>query len=255
MRRARILVLGIVTAIGLATTAGACGSFDSDDPAVAAADAAGEASLTPDASTSSDGDAGSTDGPSARDASDGRIVFLSSEEYVGAMPYQPGELDGLAAADRLCKGLADKVPALSGRQWRAWLSSTRANAVTRALGTMPIPTDVRLTDGTVVFPKGFVLDTTADGGVSAPSHPINMTEKGTVLRATEVWTGCDQLGRVYSPAHTCNDWRAPTDDAGPGEALTGWAELSPFEANWTATGSSSARSCTNVHRLYCFEAP
>ena len=155
------------------------------------------------------------------------IVFVSSGTY-------DGDLGGPSGADSKCADLAAPVPALAGKQWRAWVSDGNGDAKDRIADE-----EYRLVDGTtkVVDDLADLID--GDG----LDHAIDKDESGAAATGG-AWTGTDQFGEHRS-SYSCSLWDVDTALTVGG---TGNVELSGI--SWTYTGSGT---CDSSYRIYCFE--
>ena len=152
-------------------------------------------------------------------------VFLTSST-------QNGNFGGLQGADDTCRDLANA--ASLGGTWKAWLSTSTANAKDR-IGNYKY---VRM-DGLLVANGKTDL---TDGTIS---NPININENGVVDSVEPyAWTGTTSQGLLTS--NTCVDWN---DRYVNGEI--GYSHSQVTDSRWTDLGT---RSCGNLtQHLYCFE--
>ena len=224
----RLFLLGTLSALPVWLVA--CVGDDSIAQDAAAQDSAA------DNTTPQDSSADVAPSDAAQDANDAGVeaaspitrAFLSSKKYYG------DSIGGLAQADTDCQLLA--TAASRGTGWKAWLSSTTANAKDRLdLGTGSI----MLVDGlTTVVAHG--TDLLGDGGLL---HAIDHDETGTQVAPSIVWTGT-AVGGVVSATNgaPCGDWTSPDGGATAGGSnQTG--------ATWT---SDAIEPCTNSYPIYCF---
>lgn len=153
-----------------------------------------------------------------------RRVFATAQRY-------NGNLGGVPGADAKCQAAADG--ANLGGEWRAWISTSAAQASLRfeAGGAW-----VQVDGATVVFDGLAALSAGARAAVS-------LTETGAAATGP-VWTGTDLEGRPSLV--DCESWTttAPVVQATVGTATAAGAA-------WTDRGAPI--SCTSSARLYCFE--
>lgn len=238
----------------------ACSSFESAvDPPV---DEAGEGGIV----VTDTGLADSTPVDSAvpKDAAprDFLYVFVSSAEHIGQFPPPVGgsAVNGFDGANAFCKSLADvsTFDQLRSLKWVAWLAADGQKEPWRRLpvktGTRILATPYRLRDGTEVFPKGFLFETTTDDAglvVRAVPEVAIVLDEQTAPSHTNlsVWTGTTREMQTH-PAN-CRGWNADVDGGGFG-GLLGSTSNTAF---WAASGDLGAPPCTEMHHLYCFEVP
>lgn len=176
-------------------------------------------------------------------ASVGRRVFVTSALYQGSFANgtrdDAGAALGAVVADENCQRLADDA-GLGGR-WRAWLSSSRGDAIEHVTGSGPWS----LVTGEVVFPSSVL---------QLPAHAIDRDERGGMVSAgsAAVWTGTAPNGRAIArdamfDTYDCYLWGFSGNDR-----LTGGRVGSALatSAAWT---SSTTSACNQMARLYCFE--
>jgi hypothetical protein len=158
-------------------------------------------------------------------------VFVTSEGAVLG--------EGLSGADGRCQSVA-QMAGLPG-SYRAWLSSTQADAATRITHASVRP--ILRVDLEVVAESAEAL---AAGALLAP---IRVSESGALiavkLQCGEglVWTGTNSQGALG--LSNCDDWTLT--EGGAGQA--GHPEAS--DETWTEAGCQVA--CSGALRLYCFE--
>jgi len=176
-----------------------------------------------------------------------KVVFVTTNTYTG-------NLGGLAGADATCQSVADGVPALAGRTFKAWLSSSTVSAASRfTQATVPYTR----TDGVVVADNWADL---VDGTLDAP---INRTETGATMIATrKAWTGTQTNGGINYPGSAtnhCDDWTTSNPPANGG-SYAGYVDRTT--CLWThgnpqneaeCGGSASTLPCSNGFSLFCFE--
>jgi len=173
------------------------------------------------------------------DATDGssnptfRYVFVTSTAVIGNFTGTNPDTVCAAHANDTDAGAA---AALKGRTWRAWISYSNpqqhASARLGVQSTIPY----RLLDATIVA-NNYTDLVSGDIG-----HAINISEKGTEIAASPVWTGTTKFGMSVTD---CNSWTAVAmgimGKVGSSGAASG---------EWSETGD---QSCTATARLYCFE--
>lgn len=233
---ARALVAGALVASGLMACVG--------DPVPAIV-------VIPDASTASASDGAvppettgaEVDGGAGADAtfttdalaSDGgqptsRVVFLSSKVLGGVQPT------GVAAFDAHCQSLAGAVSALSGKKFKAWLSTTDEAAVDH-VGARGYLGEYRSMANKRIAANGAAL---VSGNLDAK---MNVTETGIAIDTT-VWTGTKPNGTVIAGG-TCGNWKTQTTGAiGSSDQVDG---------RWT--DDTTTTPCGTTGPVYCFEAP
>jgi len=167
-------------------------------------------------------------------------VFVSSTIYSG------GQIGNAAGGDTKCQSLA-QAAGLTGT-YKAWLSTTAADATTRLThATIPYI----LVDGTQVAASFTDL---TDGTLA---NPINKTEAGGVPPASEaicdantdwVHTGTREDGTLYDPNATCTNF---TVDTGGG----GFGRFGVVSGSWTLQcgGGAPVNYCGKRAHIYCFE--
>ena len=200
--------------------------------------------------------------PEAVAPRDFRYVFVSSAAHVGQFPPPDGgsAVNGFDGANAFCKELADasKFDQLRSLKWVAWLAANGQNEPWRRLpvklGTTFLTTAYRLRDGTEVFPKGFLFETTTDdAGASSRAVPkvsIVLDEQTDPSRSTlSVWTGTT-LDMQTHPSN-CGGWNADIDGGAGGGLLGTTSDL----ASWSHSGNLGGPPCTEAHHVYCFEVP
>ena len=158
------------------------------------------------------------------------VVFVSSSEHEGTA------LLGVLVADAVCMALAAKQPALAGRKFVAWLSSSGLDVKAR-IGTSQRV--YRLPDAN----KTQVASNTAALLSGKLDAPIDHHEDGNVVGApVVVWTGTAPNG--LATGADCGSW------SGGGMGTIG---LAPFtDANWT---QADTIDCAVQQRIYCIETP
>jgi hypothetical protein len=150
-------------------------------------------------------------------------VFVTGRRY-------PGDLRGLAGADRKCQRRAERAGL--GGTWTAWLSDSTADAIDR------IPDgQYQLIDGTQVANDKADL---TDGFLNAA---INLNEFGET-QSGFVWTGTQDDGT--GTGNNCNDWTDSSTESGGDRGAT-----DVRNSEWTLLNADPAQ-CSERYRLYCF---
>jgi hypothetical protein len=173
-----------------------------------------------------------------------RIVFLSSDAYTGS-------LGGVSGADLKCRALAKGAGLVNAGKFRAWISDTVNNPLSRfdQTGVDGLPYAMR--NGKIIAAN--FLELTEDG----PRTGISITEKGTTLLQEYVWTNTTAFGETFIGETHCSEWtsnnaqlkgrmglNAVTVEQGPDWEF--WRD----ERHWTSHG---VQTCFDSARLYCFE--
>jgi hypothetical protein len=173
------------------------------------------------------------------DAPDGSVlkrVFVTKARFNADLKTLGGGFDGLDGGDRLCNDAAN-VAGLGG-SWKAWLSATDVDAISRIADVAPWYDAKRQN---VVFATKAQLATT-------PSRAISMNETGTVLTGGQeaVWTGTRSGG--VRDGTQCSDWTAAEATASATYGL-----YMSKDASWTRNVFDAKDVCNVAHALYCFE--
>jgi|GEM_PF-1819853 len=146
---------------------------------------------------------------------------------------QTGSFGGLAQADALCNTSAQA--ANKGGTWKAWLSDSSTNALSRIADVGPWVQE-RPDGGTILtFNNKANLSTTPLAGIS-------LDEQGRVLTNTYYWTGTNGGGTTGS---TCGSWTSISSGGTYGAAGS-------TNTAWTASSNGST-SCSSNLSLLCFE--
>lgn len=163
-----------------------------------------------------------------------KLVLITRAEWIG--DFREGATDPLQVADQRCQ-LAAESANLHGT-WKAWLSTSRVNAVDRVNGQGPWK-NLR---GETVFLNRATLVTGALTG-------IRYDERGDEV-AEQVWTGTKVNGQLADT--NCDDWTNADNSAYSislwPRAVAGGA-ASP-DALWT---NSTNGFCNDTKHLVCFE--
>jgi hypothetical protein len=158
-------------------------------------------------------------------------VFVSSVVYTGAA------IGGLAGADAKCQTLADAVPALVGKTWKAILSDSTVNAIDR-IGIDRTDNKYLVTMKNQPIASAWEL-----WGNTFIHSPIAYTESGGLPSAASVWTGTNQYG--LNTGTNCSNWISTV--------TTG--QYGSFGAvgtkDWIEQGA--ANPCNSTLHIYCIE--
>ncbi|MBX3208896.1 MAG: DUF1554 domain-containing protein, partial [Labilithrix sp.] len=156
-----------------------------------------------------------------------RVVFSSSATY-------NGNLGGLAGADAKCQALADVVPALAGKTFKAWISDNTAS-----------PSSRFSRDGYFVRPDHTTFIAYSWSGLTSGSilNALSVDETGTAVSLTGSWTGTSTDGT--RSLTNCSQW---SSSASGQQGTEGRVSLTT--ASWSAAGTVA---CNNTRRLFCFE--
>jgi len=158
----------------------------------------------------------------------GKVVFVTSEAYDGA-------LGGLPGADDQCNTLAMEAGLANAGSFLAWLSADDKSPSSRMVHH-DVP--YLLLDGKTIIAASWT-DLT-DGALD---NPITIDELGMVASDTSVWTGTSAAGEAASPS--CKGWTSPKK-GDPGLRGT----LGAVDKNWS---DAAATSCGYAARLICVE--
>jgi hypothetical protein len=167
------------------------------------------------------------------DATDERTVFVTSEAYNGA-------LGGMRGADQKCRDAADAAGSIvPPGTYKAWISDGGESPGTRfTRASAPYVS----ADGETIIAEDY--EDLVDGGIA---NPIRLTELGGEVADNDasrtVWTGVGVGGLTTGRDRHCTGW---TTAGGLGEV----GDTYRANRQWTLT---SAYSCDNLRRLYCFQ--
>ncbi len=152
---------------------------------------------------------------------DGLRVFVSSRLLSG---------DSIPNSDDLCQTLA--LEAELGGQWASWISTPTQDALDKINGEGPW----HLVDGTVAFATKQAL-------TQGPEVPLDMDETGTLVSASEIYTGTGPQGRATG--EDCRQWRSyyAADQGTVGSTVL-------QDDGWT---QAQEVTCDKPRRVYCFE--
>ena len=167
-----------------------------------------------------------TDGDTIPDGVEARAwVFVTSSLH-------QGNFGSLAGADAICDARAQQAGLLPAQGYRAWLSTTTVDAITR------------LADQRFVLVDGRdVAQTLADLTDGQLAAPIEISELGAVVHRP-VWTGTLESGTLTPGNVNCNDWSSnlPTVPANGG--------MSDLTDRWSSSLGNAF--CDSTGPLYCF---
>lgn len=162
-----------------------------------------------------------------------RTVFVTSEAYTG-------NLGGMRGADRKCQDAADAAGSIvPPGTYRAWISDGGESPGTRfTRASAPYVS----ADGETIIAEDY--EDLVDGSIATP---IRLTELGGEVADNDpsrtVWTGVGTDGLATGKDRHCSGW---TRAGGLGEV----GDTYRANRQWTLT---SAYSCDNLRRLYCFQ--
>ncbi len=170
-----------------------------------------------------------------------RLVFATSQEY-------SGDLDGLAGADGICRGLAakEKLDNPKSRlqppfEFKALLATSTKSALERHYhGTGPY----QLVNGYRVSDSFLEMFT------EKLEHPINFSERMT-SQNSQVWTGMLPSGESFPGINFCHDWEGPTST---GTAI--WGDADSVNEWWLYVdieGFNPTTDCLEKRAIYCIE--
>lgn len=166
-----------------------------------------------------------TETPTPTIAPSFKLIFVTSGSYTG-------NFGGLSGADQICQDAAAYV-GLPGL-FKAWLSDSLTSVSSRiAQASVPY----QRIDGVIVANNWADL---ADGSLNAP---ISITEAGTAVVGTGVWTNSKGNGSISSTTNTCTDWMSSS-----GQGFRG--NNSSTGRTWTSSG---LLECGNDLHLYCVQ--
>lgn len=153
------------------------------------------------------------------------IAFVTSTTH-------NGNLGGLTGADNICKARA-AAAGLAGT-YRAWLSTSTTNAVTR-LGSAR---------GWVRVDGKPLVDTIADLTTGKLIHPLRIDETGTDVGHARVTTGTNPDGKVSTTSDLCGNWTS--------SATGGYTRQGATDGLGGLFTSIGGQTCGSAARLYCF---
>jgi hypothetical protein len=154
-----------------------------------------------------------------------RIVFATSQTF-------DGNLGGIAGADAKCMAAAAGQPALSGKTFRAWVSTSTAS-----------PASSFTSDGSFVTVGGDTIAETFNN-LREGTLMTKITSEAGASISSRVWSGTDENGYNVSDSD-CNGWTsAGESDSGAGSSTD------TLQWYWA---SYNTQSCDQQAALYCFE--
>lgn len=153
-------------------------------------------------------------------------VFITSTNY-------SGNLGGLNGADAKCQLHASNA-SLSGT-FKAWLSSDTVSAASR----------LNHTDAVYVrIDKAVIATGWADLTDGSLDKPLNVSEIGTLVNSSWVWTNSTSNGSIrQAQNNSCLNWLSDSDGGGTGDSTR-------IDSGWADYGASA---CYYPRPLYCFE--
>ena len=169
-------------------------------------------------------------------AATGKKAFITSTMGNGNLSTWSGAggNTGLAAGDAICQARATSAGLANAAAFKAWLSSSTTDAVSRIASDGPW---VRLDGVRIANSKADLTD----GQLFAP---INVSQNGYYLGNYGVWTGSDETGT--GSANNCSNWTSNLS------TVTGVRGIAGNAGSGWSSGSSPA--CNNtIYRLYCLE--
>jgi hypothetical protein len=180
--------------------------------------------------------------PSCGEQCDGQVGCTLSCQwehlyiFVASKTVKAGEIGGLDGGDQRCQMAAAANPALNGRKFVAWLSTSAVDAGSR-IGNVQIGY-VRTDNTKLAGSTGDLLD-------AVLSNPIARDESGAVvIDMKPVWTGTLANG-VKNPGDTlCGDW-TETDSVGRVGDYTSVSNL------WT---DQNYVNCDQDGHIYCVQS-
>jgi hypothetical protein len=188
--------------------------------------------------------AGGTGGSGGANPDDKTMSFFVTSKGMG----KGGDLGGLDGADAFCKQLAMAVsPALGNKTWRAYLSTSTVNAVSR-IGNGP------WYNSKGVMIARSVQELHSDQSANAPlstTWPVGNTafdvildEKGAkhVNSVHDILTGSTAAGMVDGNNH-CSNWTSQTGTAANGHSNRAGGNRAP---SWNATHTVGCGSELNA---------
>jgi len=175
---------------------------------------------------------------------DGRIVFLSSQQYTG-------DLGGVSGADLKCQTLAKAFDPGHAHRYRAWLSDAVSEPATSfEHGAMFAATPYVLRSGVLVAAS---FD---DLILHGPKVGITLTDTLETFYDWRVWTHTTHEGIAVPDDHHCANWTVNSPDSGAIIGVNAVAPDSPDLKAWTDERwwtRQMEKGCNTAARLYCFE--
>jgi hypothetical protein len=167
---------------------------------------------------------------SSTGVSGAKRIFITHDRFTGTLANG----GGLSGADQTCT-LAAQAASLGG-SWKAWASTSTANAIDRIVDVGPW-FDLK---GTKIFAN-------KDGLKTMPLTGLWYDEHGVGLASDDIWTGTN-YGGAFSTIPTeqaCSDWTSASMQDGARIGQVGMPG-----ANWTAFASTT---CDQLAHLICIE--
>lgn len=174
----------------------------------------------------------------------GRIVFVSSKTYTGA-------LGGISGADLKCRTLAVAAGLENAFAFRAWLSDSDESPESRFQ-------QIDLTDAPYVRLDGRIVAADFSELIElGPRTGIALTEQGEAIFEGFVWTNTTAFGQTFSATNHCSEWSSegPFLQAQFGVNAVE-LETGPLWDAWRTNRfwtSFASQECQTSRRLYCFE--
>ena len=212
-------LLGLLMVIALS----GCGTSDTTSQAAGTSSGESTGSTTTGASTGASSGSGIPPG--------GKRIFITHDTFLGNLANG----GGLAGGDKTCT-LAAQAASLGGA-WKAWASTTTANAIDRIADVGPW-FDLM---GTKIFEN-------KEGLKTSPLAGLWLDETGKGLASENIWTGT-LFGGVFSTTPTeqaCTDWTSTSMGDGAKIGQVGRQD----GAAWTAYASTT---CDQHAHLICIE--
>jgi len=217
-------LLGLSMVIALSGSG--CGTSDTTSQASGTSGTSGDSST---GSTTSGASSGASSGSGVPPGS--KRIFITHDTFLGNLANG----GGLLGADKTC-ALAAQAASLSGA-WKAWASTTTANAIDRIVDVGPW-FDLM---GTKIFEN-------KDGLKTSPLASLWLDEQGKGLASENIWTGTN-FGGIFSNTPTqeaCTDWTSSSMGDGAKIGQVGRKD----GAAWTAYSSTT---CDQHAHLLCLE--
>jgi hypothetical protein len=212
-------LLGMIMAIALS----GCGTSDTTSQAAGSSSDSSSGGTTSGASTGASSSTGLPPGS--------KRIFITHDKFLGNLANG----GGLSGADKTCDTAAQA--ASLGGAWKAWASTTTANAIDRIADVGPW-LDLK---GTKIFEN-------KEGLKTSPLAGLWLDEQGVGLASESIWTGTN-FGGIFSNTPTqeaCMDWTSSSMGDGAKIGQVGRQD----GAAWTAYSSTS---CDQQAHLLCLE--
>lgn len=180
-------------------------------------------------------------------------VFVSSWNTTGDLSMQPfsqcNSLSNIARADCACTEAAatNHLRKHASHQFRAWLSTSTANAKCRVLG-LANGCDTNVAQSWHNTMGEVIVSNFSGFSSGALQKEIRYSESKVNTAPDLVWTGTNSSGDNSST--NCVNWTSQnTADSGSvGRRLDA-------NANWTQNSSPVSQTCDTTQRLYCLAMP